>query len=110
MTTTDLRLGPSIRRVTILTPDPSGQTKATVIYERPREGKKQSRRLKPVESAVRRTMQGFSTAADDYLERHDKSNAKKRDGWLMEMPGNVFKAMRKGSKRAKMNRWMSMSM
>jgi hypothetical protein len=104
----DLRLGPSIQRITILTTDASGQVNPTVIYESTAKKKKGSRRLKPVESGVRRAMESFSTAADDYLARHDESNTKERDGWLMEMPGNVYKAVKKGSKRMKMNRVMSM--
>src|SRR5689334_8061294 len=110
MATIDLRLGPSIRRITILTTDGSGKTTPTVIYEAPRKRKRQSRRLKPVESAVRRAMEAVSIASGDYLHRHETANSKKRDGWLMEMPGNVFKAVKKGSKRAKLNRMMSMSM
>jgi hypothetical protein len=110
MTTTDLRLGPSIRRVTILTTDSSGRATATVIYETEKKRKRQSRRLKPAETAVRRTMEAVSVAAGDYLHRHETANSKERDGWFMELPGNVFRAVKKGSKRAKLNRMMSMSM
>ncbi len=107
MTTTDLRPGPNIRRITILTTDSSGAATPTVIYETKRR-KKQSRRLRPAERAVRRAMEAVSVAADDYLQRHERANSKKRDGWLRELHGNVFKAVKKGSKRAKMSRMLSM--
>ena len=108
MAMNDFRLGPSIRRITILTTDASGQVNPTVIYEGRAKKRKGSRRLKPVESGVRRGMEAFSAAADDYLARHDESNTKESDGWLMELPGNVYKAVKKGSRRMKMNRMMSM--
>ena len=104
----DLRLGPSIRRVTILTTDQSGAAKPTVIYETEEKRKRQSRRLKPAESAVRRAMEAVSIASGDYLHRHETANSKERDGWFMELPGNVFRAIKKGSKRAKADRIFSM--
>jgi hypothetical protein len=105
----DLRLGPSIQKITILATDAAtGQVVPNVIYVGRQPKKKGSRRLKPVESAVRRAMEAVSASADDYLDRHDDSNAKKRDGWLMELPGNVYKSVKKGSKRMKTSRLMEM--
>ena len=52
MTTSDLRLGKNIRRVTILTKDASGQVTPTVLYEGRSAKRKQSRTLKPVESGT----------------------------------------------------------
>src|SRR5437764_11621967 len=108
MTTSDLRLGKNIRRVTILTKDASGQVTPTVLYEGRSAKRKQSRTLKPVESAVRRGAEAIAATANSYLSRHENSNTKERDGWLMDMTGNVYKAMRKGRKRMKMNRVLSM--
>ena len=50
----------------------------------------------------------MAATANSYLSRHENSNTKERDGWLMDMTGNVYKAMRKGRKRMKMNRVLSM--
>ena len=108
MATSDLRFGSNIRRITVLTSDASGQVTPTVIYEASPGKKKQSRRLKPVERFVRRAAEAVGAGADRYVMRHEKSNAKKRDGWLVNMTGNVYKAMRKGSSRMKMNRLISM--
>src|ERR1043166_2006487 len=107
MTTSDLRMPPSICRVTILTKDASGQLHPTVIYQRGGAKKKQSAKLKPIESLVRRVAETAAAPADSYLERHRDSNAKERDGWLVNLQGNVFKAVRTGSKHMKMNRAMS---
>jgi|KBSSwiStaDraftv2_1062776.scaffolds.fasta_scaffold155340_3 hypothetical protein len=108
MTISDLRLGKNIRRVTILVRDESGQVTPTVVYEGKSGKKKQTRKLKPVESAVRRGAEAAAATANSYLSRHQNSNRKERDGWLVNMQGNVFKAMRKGSKRMKMNRVITM--
>jgi Family of unknown function (DUF6312) len=108
MAPSDLRLSSNIRRVTILGHDATGQVRPTVLYEGTKKKKKQSRRLKPVETFVRRAADAVAGGAERYLDRHKKSNNKKRDGWLMEMSGNVYKASRSGSNRLKMNRWLSM--
>jgi hypothetical protein len=108
MTISDLRLAKNIRRVTILVRDESGHVTPTVVYEGKSRRKKQTKKLKPVESAVRRGAEAAAATANSYLSRHENSNAKERDGWLVNMQGNVFKAMRKGSKRMKMNRVITM--
>ena len=53
-------------------------------------------------------MEAVSIASGDYLHRHETANSKERDGWFMELPGNVFRAIKKGSKRAKADRIFSM--
>lgn len=108
MAINDLRLGRDIRRITILKRDASGVVVPTIIYKGLARRKKGSRKLRPIESGMRRSMDAIATAADDYLGRHEESNAKERDGWLMELPGNVYRSVKKGSKRMKMSRVMSM--
>jgi len=103
-----MRFGKGVRSVTILSRDATGQVSPTTVYERSTKKKKGSRMLKPVESFVRRATDSAATGAERYIVRHKKSSAKRKDGWLREMPANLIKAFSKGSRRMKMNRWMMM--
>lgn len=102
-----LRLGKSVRRVTVLDRDASGAVTPMVVFEGRKKKKKQSRAVRPLEKVVRRWTDAQSTLADNYLSRHKKSNRKKRDGWMRDLSVNVARAGRKGTKRLKMNRWIT---
>lgn len=82
----------SIRRIYVLQRDPSGKIVPLVVYRRPRSKKKGTRAFKPFERATRRIMKAQRNAADSYLSRHDKSNTKRRDGWVRDLPVNVVRA------------------
>jgi hypothetical protein len=98
------QFGDSVRRITILEKDQSGNLVAVTVYRRPRERKKSSRPLKPLERAVRRWADATEASAEKYLEEHRKSSRKRRDGWLRDLPANAWKASRKGAKELKVYR------
>ena len=93
-----LNLGRSVRKVSLVKLDGSG----VVVLHRGKKSrkkkKKQSWELKPFERASRRFSDANLAAAKSYSKRHRKSNRKKRDGWLRDMPGNMAKASWKGWK------------
>ena len=39
-----------------------------------------------------------------YNTRHRKSSGKKKNGWIREMPNNVFRSANKASKKVKVNK------
>src|SRR5687767_14135193 len=100
------RIEKTVRRITILAQDDAGTTTPVTLYKREKDRKKRTRVFRPFETAVRRWAQASEASADDYLERHERSNRKKRDGWLRDLNVNALKATRKGAKQLKVNRWL----
>lgn len=64
-----------------------------------------SRRLRPLEKVVRRIGEAASTASDVYLSRHERSNRRKKNGWVKDIGKNIRKARRRGVKKLKIS-WM----
>lgn len=67
--------------------------------------KKQSKGLKPLERMIRKLVKSELAAANTYLERHERSNRRKSNGWLWDMGKNLKKAAstaRKSAKRPKL--------
>jgi len=102
---TDIRIAESVRSIVALKANPHGQVEPVEIYRR-EDGKKKkgSRLLRPVDRALRRMARAQQAAAASYLERHEQSNAKKRDGWLRDLGNNVYRASRRGQKQLKIDR------
>jgi len=102
----DLRLGKSVRRVTVLGRDGNGQVAPTVIFERQSGKRKNSKLVGPVNKAIRRLMAAEQAFTSSYLARHDESNRARKDGWLRDGVVNLVHAGRKGSKQLKISRWI----
>ena len=101
------RLNASVRRVTILQKDSTGAIAPVVIYRSAARKKKGTDVLRPFEKAARRLVEAQERAAQSYRARHERSNQKKRDGWIRDLPANVFRASRKGTKALKLSRILS---
>jgi len=86
----------SVKRITVLRTAASGATIPYVAFQERRKG---SRRLRPLEKAVRRLNVAQGTAAGVYLEAHERSNRKKRDGWFKDLRKNLARAGRRGMKK-----------
>lgn len=108
MANNDVRFSPTIKSVTVLSRDAEGQTAPTLLYEREKKKKRQTKSLEPVETMVRRAADGMAQCAQSYAARHRQSNGKRRDGWFRDLNSNVMRAGRRGAKGAKLSRWMSM--
>ena len=91
--------GKAVKAIVALYDQADGTVTSAVLYARKRRRrKKASDNLRFLEKAVRRVadaQQGFHEA---YREGHDKSNAKKRDGWVGDLPRNIERAGRKAQK------------
>ena len=72
-----------------------------VIKKSKKSKNKRSRGTKLIERGFRRIADSQGTGLGSYVKRHRKSNSKKRDGWIKDMPINVFKANRKARKKLK---------
>ncbi len=85
----------SVKRVVVVAADGP-----VTVYEQ-KEKKKVSKRNKKAESRARRFVKANMTALTAYMDAHQKSNAKKKDGWMRDYGWNVSKAMRKGAAKFK---------
>lgn len=83
-----------IKRVTVIRRDGAGRVVSREAYGEERKTKKQSRHLRPSERGIRALVELQARVAENYLDRHQRSNEKRRDGWLRDMPRNVFRAVK----------------
>ena len=90
------RLSKSVKRITVLQRDANGNSSPVVVFKRKRNKKNGSKLLSPVERVVRSFAETGDAATGTYLRRHKKSNRKRKDGWVRDVPGNFVKAGRKG--------------
>ncbi len=88
-----VKLNKSVRSIVVL-----GETGPVTVYER-KDKRKLSRANKAAEARTRRFMKASLVAMQAYMEAHEKSNRKKKDGWMRDYTWNATKATRKGLKR-----------
>ena len=89
-----------IRRVTIL--KRSGKaTEATTVYREPRRRRKSSALISPIEHAARRLVRAQIVWGQEALRRHNRSNRRRRDGWLLDVPVNLAESGRKAFNEAR---------
>jgi hypothetical protein len=102
------KLPKAVRRITILkTPSKLtlGGGLGRIEVKRKRKRKKQSKGLTRVlERMARNSTKSNAKTADAYLDRHRRSNKKKRDGWLRDLGYNILRARRKGGKAFKLSK------
>jgi hypothetical protein len=95
-----------VKRITILGPDGSGDQSPVQVYRVKRKSKKGTRGLRGIEKAARRVLTAQNTQVADYLDRHKRSNGKRRDGWLRDAAVNMVRSNRKGMKKLKLSSWL----
>ena len=101
------RLSKTVRRITIFDRDSTGSLRPVVLFDRKRKNKKQTKGLKPIERVVRTIADANERFGSTYLRRHRRSNRKRRDGWLRDMPVNVLRAGNKGLKEYEASRLLT---
>ncbi|MDC3955564.1 DUF6312 domain-containing protein [Polyangium jinanense] len=74
-----------------------------LVAGRRRKRKKLSKSSKFLEKVTRRAAKANRSGLDDYLARHDRSNRKKKNGWLKDLSKNVFRSSKKGRKSFKLS-------
>ncbi len=84
-------------RVHLVTRDSHGR-RVEVDWDRDddRPRRRTSRLLRPVERALRNGARRQSRVANIYLDLHERSNRRKRNGWVKDLGRNVVKAYRRG--------------
>jgi hypothetical protein len=89
-----------IARITVVTPG-AGSPGTRVIYEPKKKKRKLSRWAKPLERMQRRLLEAQQVFTDELLARNQRSNRKRRNGFLRDGSLNTLRAHRKAFKRLK---------
>lgn len=101
-----LKLSKRIKRLTVLVRDSAGEIHAE-SYKAKKKRKKGSRGTRAPERLTRESARSVQTILDAYLDRHRRSNRKRRDGWLRDYGDNVMRASRKGFRKFKLRKVLS---
>jgi len=88
----ELDLPKSVRSVTILQGD-----KPTVIYKE-KTKKKGLKVLRPIHNALKTMADAQKATLETLVDEMDRSDLKKKDGWLRDLPRNLRKSTKRGLK------------
>ena len=102
------RINKSVRTVIHLQKDSAGKPAPVVLYKRSGDRKKMTSTLRPLEKAVRRLVTAESAMLNTYLDKHERSNQKSKNGWLRDMVPNMIDAGKEGKKKLRLNRIVTM--
>jgi Family of unknown function (DUF6312) len=90
-----------VNRVTVIERG-AGGPHAMTVYKSPKKGRSNVSILtRPLERVVHRLVKAEIIFAQDLLRRHEASNRKRRDGWLLEAPVNIIESGRKAYNEAR---------
>ena len=88
-----VELPKGVKRITFIEPFQVTPTAEPMdVIEQHRRKKKTSRGLRAIEKLTRRYAVAMREFSGTYLARHDRSNRKKRDGWLRDYLFNLARA------------------
>jgi hypothetical protein len=89
-----------IRRITVL--QRSGDAiEPVTVWREPRKRRKLSAWTSPLERAARGLIRAQIVFGQEVLRRHNQSNRRRRDGWLLEGPANLIQSGRKAFNEAR---------
>lgn len=99
-----LSLGKNIVKVVRLERAPDGSVVPVLMHGDEKPKRKVSRMNRSSERLLRRWMEAQNAFTETYLERHERSNRKKRNGFSKDYMENLNKARRKAEKKLKLHR------
>ena len=102
----ELSLSKSVSSVMLLRRDSSGDVQPVTIYERRRRKKKSTRGLRGLERVVCQSIEAQKAFADTLRDETQKSRRRTKNGWLLDLGNNVFKAISRGGKEIRLDRWI----
>merc|ERR1711872_65138 len=88
-----------VKSITVLQSEDDFGGAPEVLYgsspgKRKKKKKKQARALRPTEKMVFSMAKRYDKATKEYRDRHERSNRKKKNGWIKDFAKN-YKAMNK---------------
>lgn len=101
------KMNKAVRRITVLETSASGMLAPVVVYTKRRKRRKGSFAFRPLERVTRRLANASNTFTGEYLDRHNRANRRRRNGWVRRFDTNVMRAMRKGQKKLRLSRLLA---
>ncbi len=92
----------AVQKVTKIERGEDGVVTRTILSER-KSKKRVSKQWRGVDKALRRIGRAQRAAANEYLDRHERANERKKNGAIKKLPKNLMKAQRKGMKQLKIS-------
>lgn len=90
-----------VQRITVVSYAGPNLGQNQQIYKKKKKRKKIDRWMRPFEKSQRRMLQAANAFTDEALGRHNRSNRKRRNGWLRDYNLNAARAFRKGLKKVR---------
>lgn len=100
----ELNVSSAVQRITVLQPGSSGALAPVTIYKKRSKRKKGTFGVRNVEKVVRRVTRGNRMFLSEYLRRHNKSNRKRRNGWVRNLGNNLARSANSGRKELNLSR------
>ena len=69
-----------------------------VVVAEGKRGPRVTKKAKKLDKSLRKLVRAQNIASSEYLRRHKRSNLKKRNGAVRELPRNAGRSIRKGLK------------
>lgn len=85
-----------VRRITVVSSEGNA---ARTLFKKKRKKRRVSRWLKPMERNDRKVAKALKAFSDEWLSRHERSNRKRRNGWMRDRGLNMLRANRKAFKK-----------
>ena len=83
----------AVKSIVITGNDEQGRCRPAVVYRRRGRRKRGSPGLRQLDKLVRRVMRAEESFSSSYLARHDRSNQRRKDGWLRDIVSNTARAI-----------------
>jgi hypothetical protein len=97
-----LKLHDSVESVVVLKARPDGRYEAVEVYEPEGVSRRTTKRFRRLERVVHRVVRSQQRTLQSYSDRHQRSAARKKNGWLKDFRKNVSASMKQGRKSLKL--------
>ena len=91
-----LKLHDSVESVVVLKSHPDGRYEAVEVYEPAGVSRTTTKRYRRLERVVRRVVRAEQKTLQTYLDRHQRSSQRKKNGWLKDFRKNVSASLKQG--------------
>ncbi len=99
-----IRLGNKVVSITVLQQNAAGEVTPVVLFEQKEKRSQSTPVLGTIEKILEQMMDAEMEFMSSYRRRFTDSSRKKRDGWLIDIGPNVFRAVRDGMKKIRVER------
>lgn len=90
-----------VQRITMVSLSGESLGQSQTLYKKKKKKRKVSKWLRPMEKGQRRILRAAEAFSSESLSRHNRSNRKRRNGWMRDMGLNQARATRKAMKKLK---------